>query len=103
NTAGPGRERPPANARANATAGQAVVVAGITVLVAIIGLRASGLPAIAMMRYGTAIFVALSVLAAVPLLPALLAFTGTRIDGLLARTRRKRLAAAREPDATSIA
>jgi RND superfamily putative drug exporter len=98
-----GRDRPTAIARANATAGHAVVFAGITVLVAIIGLRASGLPAIAMMGYGTAIFVALSVLAAVTLLPALLAITGTRIDGLLARTRRKRIAAAGKPDATSIA
>ena len=80
-----GIERPAAIARANGTAGQAVVFAGITVLIAIIGLRASGLPAIAMMGYGTALFVALAVLAAVSLLPALLALTGVRIDGLLAR------------------
>ena len=94
-----GIERPAAIARANGTAGQAVVFAGITVLIAIIGFRASGLPAIAMMGYGTALFVALAVLAAVTLLPALLALTGARIDGLLARTRRKRVAAARHPDA----
>ena len=59
--------------------------------IAIVGLRASGLPAIAMMGYGTAIVVALSVLAAVTLLPALLGAVGHRIDGLLARTRRRRL------------
>ena len=88
-----GHARVDAIAHANATAGQAVVFAGTTVLIAIVGLRASGLPAIAMMGYGTAIVVALSVLAAVTLLPALLGAVGHRIDGLTARTRRRRLRA----------
>jgi RND superfamily putative drug exporter len=92
-----GRIRADAIARANATAGQAVVLAGTTVLVAIAGLRASGLPAIAMMGYGTAIVVAVSVLAAVTLLPALLGAVGHRIDGLFARTRRRRRATIDRP------
>ena len=50
-----------------------------------------------MMGYGTAIVVALSVLAAVTLLPAFLGLVGHRIDGVLARTRRRRLAVARRP------
>ena len=92
-----GQARVDAIAHANATAGQAVVFAGTTVLIAIVGLRASGLPAIAMMGYGTAIVVALSVLAAVTLLPALLGAVGHRIDGLTARTRRRRLRASSRP------
>jgi RND superfamily putative drug exporter len=98
-----GRSRTDAIAHANATAGQAVVFAGTTVLVAIVGLRASGLPAIAMMGYGTAVVVALSVLAAVTLLPALLGAVGHRIDGMLPRTRRRRLAVAARPVESTVA
>ena len=95
-----GRSRPEAIAHANATAGQAVVFAGVTVLIAIVGLRVSGIPAIAMMGYGTAIVVGVSVAAAITLLPALLAMTGDRIDGLLARTRRRRWGSARKAEST---
>ena len=98
-----GHQRADAIARANATAGQAVVFAGVTVVVAIVGLRASGIPAIAMMGYGTAIVVALSVLAAVTLLPALLAATGHRIDGVLARTRRRRISTNRRDAGSTLA
>ena len=86
---GDGMNRLDAIGRANATAGHAVLFAGATVLVAIVGLQASGIPAIAMMGYGTAVVVAVSVLAAVTLLPALLGLAGPRIDGLLGRTRRR--------------
>jgi putative drug exporter of the RND superfamily len=94
-----GHGRHEAIARANATAGHAVVFAGATVLVAILGLQASGIPAIAMMGYGTAVVLAVLVLAAVTLLPALLGAAGNRIDGLLARTRRRHLARAAKHDA----
>jgi RND superfamily putative drug exporter len=94
-----GHSRHEAIGRANATAGHAVVFAGATVLVAILGLQASGIPAIAMMGYGTAVVLAVSVVAAVTLLPALLGATGHRIDGLLARTRRRHLARAQKHDA----
>jgi RND superfamily putative drug exporter len=67
---------------ANATAGQAVLFAGTTVVIAILGLRLAGIPAIAMMGLAVAIVVAVAMIAAVTLLPALLGFAGTKIDKL---------------------
>jgi RND superfamily putative drug exporter len=86
--------------RANATSGQAVLFAGMTVVVAICGLQLSGLPAIAALGYGTAIVVAASVLGAITLLPAFLGLVGHRIDGLRARTRAKKKEHVVDPDAT---
>ncbi len=63
-------------ARANATAGQAVVFAGGTVVIAICGLALVGIPFIATMGYAAAIVVAIMVIASVTLLPALLGFAG---------------------------
>jgi RND superfamily putative drug exporter len=65
--------------RANATAGQAVIFAGGTVVIAILGLAAAGIPAVAAMGYGTAIVVAVMVVASITLLPALLGFAGLRL------------------------
>ena len=76
--------------RANATAGQAVVFAGATVVVAICGLSLSGLPSISAMGYGTAVVVGISVLSAISLLPAFLALAGHRINGLRASTRARK-------------
>jgi RND superfamily putative drug exporter len=67
---------------ANATAGQAVLFAGGTVVIAILGLQIAGLPAITMMGAATAIVVAVAMVAAVTLLPALLGLAGTKIDKL---------------------
>jgi RND superfamily putative drug exporter len=67
---------------ANATAGQAVLFAGGTVVIAILGLQLAGLPAITMMGLATAIVVAVAMVAAVTLLPALLGLAGTKIDRL---------------------
>jgi RND superfamily putative drug exporter len=67
---------------ANATAGQAVVFAGLTVVVAILGLQLSGLPAVTAMGYACAIVVLVSVLVAITLLPAFLGFAGRGIDKL---------------------
>jgi putative drug exporter of the RND superfamily len=64
---------------ANATAGQSVVFAGATVLVAISGLAFSGVPGFATMGYATAIVVLVTVVAAVTLLPALLGLAGARL------------------------
>jgi putative drug exporter of the RND superfamily len=75
--------------RANATSGQAVCFAGMTVVIAICGLQLSGLPAVAMLGYATALVVIVAVTAAVTLLPAFLGLVGYRVNGLLARTRRK--------------
>ena len=67
---------------ANATAGQAVLFAGTTVVIAILGLVLAGLPAVTMMGVATAIVVAVAMAAAVTLLPAFLGLAGTKIDRL---------------------
>ncbi|QXC60820.1 MMPL family transporter [Aquihabitans sp. G128] len=66
--------------RAIATAGQAVVFAGITVVIAICGLQFVGIHSVAMMGYAIALTVLVSVVAAITLLPALLGFAGHNID-----------------------
>ncbi|HEU5149793.1 MAG TPA: MMPL family transporter [Iamia sp.] len=67
-------------ARANATAGGAVVFAGLTVVIALAGLAVVGIPFLTVMGLGAAFTVLLSVAIAVTLLPALLGFAGTNID-----------------------
>ena len=62
--------------RAIATAGQAVLFAGTTVVIAICGLQFVGIPMISMMGYATAAVVAVSVIAALTLLPAFMGFAG---------------------------
>lgn len=69
-----------AAARANATAGSAVVFAGGTVVIAIAGLTVVGIPFLTVMGLATAAVVAIAVAIAVTLLPALLGFAGTNID-----------------------
>ena len=72
--------------RTNATAGQAVVVAGGTVVVAILGLQLAGIPFVAALGYSASIVVAVAVLVAITLLPALLGFAGPRV---LAKSHRR--------------
>ena len=67
---------------ANATAGLAVLFAGTTVVIAILGLFLAGLPAITAMGIAVALVVVVAMLAAVTLLPGLLGLAGTRIDRL---------------------
>ena len=69
-------------ARAMATSGQAVIFAGLTVLIAILGLALIGIPLVAALGYAVSLVVAVAVLVAVTLLPALLGLFGTRIDRL---------------------
>src|SRR3954447_13208806 len=78
--------------RSLATAGQAVVFAGGTVVVAILGLAFAGLPVITAAGVGISAVVLVMVLAALPLLPALLGLAGHRLQtrGLLGRLRRGR-------------
>jgi putative drug exporter of the RND superfamily len=66
--------------RANATAGQAVLFAGTTVVIAIVGLLLAGLPAVTTMGFAVAISVVVAMVIAVTLLPALLGWAGLRID-----------------------
>jgi RND superfamily putative drug exporter len=68
--------------RAIATSGQAVLFAGFTVMVAIWGLWVSGIPFIGMIGTVASISIAIAVLAALTLLPALLGAIGPRIDAL---------------------
>ena len=67
---------------AMATAGQAVLFAGTTVVIAILGLFLAGLPAISGMGAAVALVVTVSMAAAVTLLPGLLGLAGTKIDKL---------------------
>jgi RND superfamily putative drug exporter len=69
-----------AAARANATAGGAVVFAGATVMIALAGLSVIGMPFLTVMGLAAAGTVAVAVLVAVTLLPALLGFVGGNID-----------------------
>ncbi len=65
-----------------ATAGQAVLFAGTTVVIAILGLFLAGLPAISSMGVSVALVVVISMAAAITLLPGLLGLAGTKIDKL---------------------
>ncbi len=69
-------------ARANATSGGAVVFAGGTVIIALAGLFITGIPFLAVMGLCAAASVAVSVLVAITLVPALLGFAGDNIDRL---------------------
>ena len=68
--------------RANATAGLSVLFAGSTVVLAIAGLQLAGVPMIAAMGWTSALMVAVTMVAALTLLPALLGLSGKRIDSL---------------------
>ncbi|HET9724970.1 MAG TPA: MMPL family transporter [Actinomycetota bacterium] len=68
--------------RAIATSGQAVLFAGFTVMVSIWGLWVSGVPFIGLIGTASSLAVAIAVVAALTLLPALLGVIGTRIDAL---------------------
>ncbi len=63
-----------------ATAGQAVLFAGTTVVIAICGLVISGISYVAVLGFAAAIVVAVMMVAALTLLPAVLGIVGTRID-----------------------
>ncbi|MCP2324064.1 RND superfamily putative drug exporter [Hamadaea flava] len=85
---------PEAAGRAVGTAGSAVVFAGLTVIIALAALSVVGIPLLRSMGLAAAATVAVSVLVAITLLPALLGFTGTRLV-------RGRLFGRRTPDPES--
>ncbi|WP_413760421.1 MMPL family transporter [Streptomyces sp. MMBL 11-3] len=66
-------------ARANATAGSAVVFAGATVVIALAGLAVAGVPMLTSMGLASAGAVAAAVVLALGLLPALLGLAGRRL------------------------
>lgn len=73
-------------ARALATAGSAVVFAGMTVMIALCGLAVAGIPFLTTMGVAASIGVGIAVLIALTLLPALLGFAGDRLRPRLGTT-----------------
>lgn len=62
------------------TSGRAVIFAAITVIIALLGLLAIGLPFVSGLAIGMAIAVAVMMIAAITLLPSLIAMAGERVD-----------------------
>ena len=77
-----GKDRHDAVVEAVTTAGRSVIIAGATVVIAVLGLALTGLP----YMYGVALSASFAVLvvmlAAVTLLPALLSYLGPKVDRL---------------------
>jgi len=67
------------------TAGRSVLVAGATVIIAILSLYAIGIPFVSSLGLASAIVVSASMLASVTLLPALLAIFGRNLDRVRVR------------------
>ena len=74
-------------ARAVATSGGAVAFAGGTVTIALVSLAVAGIPLVTTMGLMAAIAVIVAVLAALTLLPAMLAITGGHVNSLRVRGR----------------
>jgi RND superfamily putative drug exporter len=82
--------------RAVATAGQAVVFAGGTVVIAILGLAVAGIPFVTNGGIALSVIVLTMVVASITLLPAFLGLAGHRING-----RRRRRVASRPTSGTT--
>jgi len=80
-----GAEPAEAVVHAVATSGQSVLVAGGTVVIAMLGLFASGIGFVGRVGLAAAIAVAVSALAAITLVPALLGLAGPNLDRLRLR------------------
>ncbi|WMX46613.1 MMPL family transporter [Streptomyces roseicoloratus] len=81
-----GREQEEAAGRAVGTAGSAVVFAGLTVVIALVGLAVVNIPMLTKMGFAAAGTVVIAVLIALTLIPALLGFAGNKV---VARKERK--------------
>ncbi|WP_295853282.1 MMPL family transporter [uncultured Microbacterium sp.] len=77
-------------ARAVGTAGSAVVFAGITVLIALIGLSFAGIPFLTTMGIAASVAVAIAVCVGLTLTPAFLGFAGHRVVGWGYKKQKKR-------------
>ncbi|MFF2364892.1 MMPL family transporter [Streptomyces sp. NPDC058122] len=75
-----GREREEAAGRAVGTAGSAVVFAGLTVVIALVGLSVVNIPMLTKMGVAAAGTVAVAVLIALTMIPALLGYAGRRVQ-----------------------
>ena len=81
-----GLDLPESIARAAATSGGAVFFAGCTVTIALVSLAVAGIPLVTTLGLMAGISVVVAVVAALTLLPALLAIVGPRINSLRVRT-----------------
>ncbi|MET9426791.1 MMPL family transporter [Streptomyces sp. NPDC003036] len=80
-----GRDREEAAGRAVGTAGSAVVFAGLTVVIALVGLAVVNIPMLTKMGFAAAGTVLIAVLIALTFIPALLGYVGKRVHGRKAR------------------
>ncbi|MGW6270634.1 MMPL family transporter [Streptomyces sp. NPDC055060] len=92
-----GREPEEAAGRATGTAGSAVVFAGLTVIVALSGLAIVNIPILTKMGLAAAGTVAIAVLIALTMIPALLGFAGRKV--LRRKDRKKSASELRDPNA----
>src|SRR5215471_10487792 len=84
-----GLEPEPATLRALDTAGRAVIFAGTTVIIAVMGMFVIGLAMIRGLAVGISIGVLMTMLASITLLPAMFGFVGRNIDRLGLPHRRR--------------
>ena len=77
-----GKDRHDAVVEAVTTAGRSVLIAGSTVVVAVLGLCLTGLPYMYGVALSASSAVLVMMLAAISLLPALLSYLGPRVDSL---------------------
>ncbi|MEV4972757.1 MMPL family transporter [Streptomyces scopuliridis] len=91
-----GREHEEAAGRAAGTAGSAVVFAGLTVVIALVGLAVVNIPMLTKMGFAAAGTVVIAVLIALTLIPAALGFVGKRVHGRKDREAMERKAAGGE-------
>jgi len=75
-------------ARSVATAGSAVIFAGLTVMIALVGLGVAGIPFLTIMGVAAAVAVGIAVLVSITLIPAMLALAGERLRPRAARRAR---------------
>ncbi|GHF78366.1 MMPL family transporter [Streptomyces griseosporeus] len=99
-----GREREEAAGRAVGTAGSAVVFAGLTVVIALVGLSVVNIPMLTKMGVAAAGTVAVAVLIALTMIPALLGYAGRKVkpagqkSKLLGGARAERKTASGKPN-----
>jgi putative drug exporter of the RND superfamily len=85
-----GMEAEESAAQALATAGSAVVFAGLTVMIALVGLAVAGIPFLTTMGVAASVGVLIAVLIALTLLPSLLGFAGSRLRPKVRASRARR-------------
>ncbi|MFJ2787445.1 MULTISPECIES: MMPL family transporter [unclassified Streptomyces] len=93
-----GREKEEAAGRAVGTAGSAVVFAGLTVVIALVGLAVVNIPMLTKMGFAAAGTVVIAVLIALTLIPALLGFAGDKVLSRKERKERKEREQGEEPE-----